>query len=224
MIIPKKIHYIWVGPNKLSKLEKKCIESWKSNLPEYELIFWDEKNIPLDNFYVKEMISRKKWAFVADYVRFLALYEHGGVYLDTDMEVLKNLDPLLDSDQCFFGMTSSDNYISCGIIGSSLKNLNIKIILDYYDAIKNFDNPETSPEIVTKLMLNSDIKVYDPAFFYPCNAGCKCTNDKLVNAFTNHHWSESWVKYRIIRKFLRKIGILKKIKKYGSISHKSRKK
>ena len=95
--IPKIIHYVWVGTKPLTPLaKKKCILSWKMHLPEYEFRLWNESNSPMLHHYVNKMYRKKQWAFVADYIRFWALEKEGGVYLDTDTEVLKTFDPLLN--------------------------------------------------------------------------------------------------------------------------------
>lgn len=93
-MIPKKIHYCWFGKGKMPELALKCIESWRVNLPDYELKEWNENSFDINsNFYVKEAYESRKFAFVTDYVRLYALYTEGGIYMDTDVEVLKNLDP-----------------------------------------------------------------------------------------------------------------------------------
>lgn len=87
-MIPKKIHYIWFGGNPLPPLAERCIASWEKYMPGYEIVRWDESNFDTDCCdYVREAISVKKWAFASDYARFKILYEHGGVYLDTDVEL-----------------------------------------------------------------------------------------------------------------------------------------
>ena len=94
--IPKIIHYCWFGGNPLPELAEKCIESWKKYLPDYEIIRWDENNFDFNiNDYVKEAYENKKWAFITDYVRLYAMYNYGGIYMDTDVEVLKSLDCFL---------------------------------------------------------------------------------------------------------------------------------
>ena len=88
--IPKVIHYCWFGGNPLPEMALKCIESWKKFLPDYEIKEWNEKNFDLNICeYVKEAYQAKKWAFVSDYARFWILYHEGGVYFDTDVEVIK---------------------------------------------------------------------------------------------------------------------------------------
>ena len=95
-MIPKVIHYCWFGRNPLPILAQKCIESWKKYCPDYEIKEWNEDNFPMDyNDYVKEAYEAKKWAFITDVVRLFALVTEGGIYMDTDVEVIKPLDGLL---------------------------------------------------------------------------------------------------------------------------------
>ena len=92
-MIPKKIHYCWFGRGKMPELALKCIESWKKYLPDYELKEWNEDNFNMDLYpYVREAYGKRKFAFVTDVVRLFALYTEGGIYMDTDVEVIKNLD------------------------------------------------------------------------------------------------------------------------------------
>ena len=95
-MIPKVIHYCWFGGNPKPKLAEKCIKSWKKYCPDYEIIEWNEDNFDISAapLYVRQAYEAKKWAFVTDYVRLEVVYNHGGVYLDTDVELLKSLDSL----------------------------------------------------------------------------------------------------------------------------------
>ena len=86
--IPRKIHAVWFGRNSYSQMVKRCMESWQKMMPDYEIKVWNEDNFDISqNTYVKEAYEAKKWAFVSDYVRLYALYEEGGVYIDTDIEI-----------------------------------------------------------------------------------------------------------------------------------------
>lgn len=97
-MIPKIIHYCWFGGNPLPDLAMKCIDSWKKYFPDYEIKEWNETNFNLDCCdYVKEAYDCKKWAFVSDYARFWILYNYGGLYFDTDVEVIKSFDDILSS-------------------------------------------------------------------------------------------------------------------------------
>ena len=131
-MIPKKIHYCWFGGNPLPEDVKEYIASWRKYCPDYEIIEWNESNFDINCCaYVKEAYEAKKWAFVTDYVRLYALYHHGGIYMDTDVEVVKSLNDLLKS------VSYSTNdvydvpllfkvlniYISCVLMVSALFNM-----------------------------------------------------------------------------------------------------
>jgi len=213
--IPKIIHYVWVGPKTLNNQNffQRCRDSWSFFLPDYELKLWSERNSPMDHRYVKEMYGQKKWAFVSDYIRFWALYHEGGIYLDTDMEILKSLDSFL-RHEVFFGKTK-DGFIGCGIIGASPRHEFIKEVLQFYNNDMHFSIKNTSPKVVTKIFLQSTfsgINVYDSSYFYPHDDGERGKQNK--DAFTTHHWSESWVPFSYVRKFLRRIGIMSYIKRF----------
>ena len=97
-LIPKKIHYVWVGGSKKSKDIKKCMNSWKKYLGDYEIIEWNENNFDIDkHHFTREAYKAKKWAFVSDYIRAKILYEEGGIYLDTDVILLNSFDKVLSS-------------------------------------------------------------------------------------------------------------------------------
>ena len=92
-MIPKKIHYCWFGGNEKSKLAKKCINSWKKYCPDYEIIEWNESNFDVTkNDYLKFCYENKKWAFLSDLARLMIIYSEGGIYFDTDVEMIKNID------------------------------------------------------------------------------------------------------------------------------------
>lgn len=101
-MIPKVIHYCWFGNNPKPKIVRRCIDSWHKYCPDYEIIEWNEDNIDVSfSTYAKEAYDCKKWGFVVDPVRLYIIYEHGGIYLDTDVELVRPLDDLLDKT-CFF--------------------------------------------------------------------------------------------------------------------------
>lgn len=107
-MIPKVIHYCWFGHNKKTKLAQKCFESWKRYCPEYEIIEWNEDNFDVGQHpYLQWCYEHKKWAFLSDYARLLILLEHGGIYLDTDVEVIRPLDDLL-AFEAFFGFETNE--------------------------------------------------------------------------------------------------------------------
>ena len=108
-MIPKRIHYCWFGKAEKPKLAKKCIESWKKYCPDYEIIEWNEDNFDVNlNAYTKWCYENKKYAFLSDYVRLWVVNQNGGVYFDTDVELIRNINFLLD-DQAFFGFETEEN-------------------------------------------------------------------------------------------------------------------
>ena len=116
-LIPKKIHYFWFGGNPLNDLTKRCIETWKKYAPDYEIIEWNESNCDVyENDYVKEAYENKKWAFVADYFRIKVIYEQGGFYMDTDMELTNNIDFLRLNNIFFPAETNNVNACIFGAI------------------------------------------------------------------------------------------------------------
>jgi mannosyltransferase OCH1-like enzyme len=130
-MIPKIIHYCWFGNNELSDLEKMCISSWEKYCPDYSIKLWNELNSPMDHSWVRESYRHKKFAFVSDYVRFYALNNEGGIYLDTDMLLVKNIDNFLIYD--FFIGYEDDFTLSMGIIGAQKGNVRISHFQKFYD-------------------------------------------------------------------------------------------
>ncbi|MGM9586190.1 MAG: glycosyltransferase family 32 protein [Candidatus Limivicinus sp.] len=109
MMIPKKIHYCWFGRGEKPKLAQKCIASWKKYCPDYEIIEWNEDNFDLDyNAYTRYCYDNKKWAFLSDFVRLVVVAEYGGLYFDTDVELLKSPDELLQYG-AFYGFENNSN-------------------------------------------------------------------------------------------------------------------
>lgn len=131
MAIPKIIHFVWFGGNPHSKIVEYCINSWKKYCPDYEIIEWNEKTFDINVLpWTKEAYNAKKWAFVSDYVRLYALYKYGGVYIDSDVELLKSLNSLLKY-HAFTGY-EDDLWIPAAIMGAEKGNAWIKLLLDYY--------------------------------------------------------------------------------------------
>ena len=130
-MIPKIIHYVWVGHNPKSKIIEECIQTWHEKLPDYKIIEWNEENFDMhENRYIEEAYAAKKWAFVSDYIRARVIYEQGGIYLDTDVRVIDKLDELL-TNRAFIGFENKD-YLSAAIFGAESGHPFIKDILNYY--------------------------------------------------------------------------------------------
>lgn len=133
VLIPKIIHYCWFGNNEKSKKIKKTIDEWKKNLKDYTFVEWNEGNFDIENSckFVKDAYKQKKWAFVSDYARIKALIEYGGIYLDTDVEVLKPFDKYLNNK--LFISQESDNSLCTAVIGSIKDNEILKKFLNEYE-------------------------------------------------------------------------------------------
>lgn len=207
-MIPKKIHYVWLGRGEKPELANKCIESWKKYLPDYEIIEWNEDNFDINsNTYLKEAYENKKYAFASDYIRLAVLYEYGGVYMDTDVEVIKNLDCFLDK-KAFSGF-ENNNFIPTGIIAAQPKNKWIEKLLKDYESI-HFVNSNGSFDLTTNTVriTNTTKKNYNinlvssyqdlkDVVFYPFDYFCpKDWNTGKINitdnTYTIHHFSGSW--------------------------------
>ena len=141
--IPRKIHAVWFGRNSYSQMVKRCMESWQKMMPDYEIKVWNEDNFDISqNTYVKEAYEAKKRAYVSDYVRLYALYEEGGVYIDTDIEIIKSLNKLLEGEHVVTGY-SSNSWIPTAIMASEKGNIWVKELLRYYDG-RHFILPDGS--------------------------------------------------------------------------------
>ena len=152
--IPKVIHYVWISGEPKPESVLKCIESWKKYCPDYEIKEWNKNNFDVNsNKFVKEALECKKYAFVADYVRLYALYNEGGIYMDSDVEVIKSLDEFL-GHSVFSGFENSI-WLQAAIMGAEKGNEWIKLLLDYYKdrhfIVDGKMNMTTNVDIITAL-------------------------------------------------------------------------
>lgn len=133
-MIPKVIHYCWFGKNPIPSTVEKCIESWKRMCPDYKIRRWDESNFDVnEHHFTKAAYDAKAWAFVSDYARLKIVYDNGGIYLDTDVELLKNLDFLLE-DQFYIGVQQLGHLCTTGLgFGAEQSNHVVQLMLDKYD-------------------------------------------------------------------------------------------
>lgn len=131
-MIPKRIHLCWLSGDPYPPKIRRCLESWKRHLPDYEIVLWDRKRFDLDTVpWVAQAFAAKKYAFAADYIRMYALYNYGGIYLDSDVEVLRSFDPLLDLP--YFAGVESAGTIEAAVLGAEKGCDWIKWCLDYYE-------------------------------------------------------------------------------------------
>ncbi len=207
--IPKKIHYCWFGKNPLPELALKCIESWKKYCPDYEIIEWNEENFPMDyNDYLKEAYEARKWAFVSDVARFKILYDEGGVYFDTDVELLKPIDPIVEAGP-FMGIESGIK-VAPGLGIAAYPGMEIyKEFLDFYSE-RHFLNEDGTPDLATvveyatslfiKHGLKKDSAVQLVAGIYVYPQEYFCPKDGITgkiritgNTYSIHHYDSSWI-------------------------------
>lgn len=193
-MIPKKIHYCWFGNNPKPKIVETCIASWKKYLPDYEIIEWNESNFDVNqNDFVKTAYQNKKWAFVSDFARAKALYENGGFYLDTDMEVKNTLNDFLHHRAvCGFEIKGIPYSAFWGI---EKGHILAQKIMNYYLTNQYAEEPNTA--IFSRLLvdefgadaqkdeyqnLKEGIALYPSTYF---------SLDLPIN-YVTHHFSGSW--------------------------------
>ena len=225
-MIPKIIHYCWFGNNPMPKLERRCIRSWKKYCKDYEFIKWDESNFDVNAYeFTKEAYKEKKWAFVSDFVRLYALVTFGGIYLDTDIELLKSIDNLLLVNS--FSGFEDDKLIAAGIMGCEKGN---KIFENFFSYYKEYSFRKDNalkmisiPTILTNICKSRGIKIenkyqeiggltiFPSEYFYPKNYETGLT-EITSNTYSIHHYSASWFdkkKKRQLKKVWRKNRIRK---------------
>ena len=209
-MIPKKIHYCWFGGKDKPEDVRKYIASWKKYCPDYEIKEWNESNFDInENEYCREAYEAKKWAFVTDYVRLKALYEEGGFYMDTDVEVVKSLEPL----RVFNAVSGyeSQTHIPTGTMGSCRDNEWIGMLLHDYDH-RHFLRKDGSYDLttnvisITKLTVEKyNLKLRGQKLIFggnmillPFDYLCAKDNqtgkvNKTENTYTIHHFKGSWL-------------------------------
>lgn len=208
--IPRIIHYCWFGRGEKPKKIAACMRSWEKKLGEgYRFMEWNESNFDLkQSRYAREAYEAKKYAFVSDYVRLYALYHHGGIYLDTDVEVLRPLDELLTHDA--FSGFEDERFLQSGTMGAVKGHPWIKKLLDDYEK-RTFLLPDGTYDMLTNtavisglsksdgLLLNgkhqkldNGVVFYPRVFFSPydyINGGSYLTDE----SYTIHHFAQSWL-------------------------------
>jgi len=236
-MIPKVIHYCWFGRGEMPKLAVDCIASWKKYCPDFELMLWNEDSFDLtSNSFTFEAYSRKKYAFITDYVRLYAIYHFGGVYMDTDVELLKGIDDLMYL-KAFSGF-ESETEIPTGIIAGEKQSEWARIQLQYYEN-KHFILPDGSLDTTTNVKIISDImrnggflfnntlQTYqDMITIFPKDYFCPksyLTNkiELTENTYCIHHFASSWLspKMKFKKKIIQILGprlvtMFSKIKSY----------
>lgn len=235
--IPKIIHYCWFGEKDIPEREKKCMKSWKKVLPGYQFMFWNENTFDINSTeWTKTAYEAKKYAFVSDYVRLWALNRYGGVYLDTDVKVLKRFDPLLNQRMFWCFEDVAGEVVASCTFGSIAMNPFIEHLLEYYNQpfdMSIIDKNEANVIIITDALKEIGLKtngrtqliegmhVYSRDYFCPIDFWGNWNRTK--NTYSIHYFSASWLseeeekKHRIRSNGLflmakRIQGVLKKIR------------
>ncbi|MBO5181548.1 MAG: glycosyl transferase [Paraprevotella sp.] len=212
-MIPQIIHYCWFGHAPLPTLALKCMASWKKYLPDYEIRLWDESTFDISSSvpYVQEAYRCGRYAFVTDYVRFWALERYGGMYFDTDVEVLAPLDDILDKGAFLANEQSEENKLAVAPgLGLAFEAHHpfLQDMLAYYQGL-HFVNAKGEENLVTvvsyttrQLLLlgaknNSEIQTVEGIFIYPPDYFCPKNKDGKLTALTKrtktiHHYTASW--------------------------------
>lgn len=229
-MIPKKIHYCWFGRNPLPESAIKCINSWKKYLPDYEITEWNEDNFDVNILpYTKDAYEAKKYAFVSDYARFKILYEHGGLYFDTDVEVIRPMNEIIENGS-FLGFEINPctnrpyGAVNPGLGMGAEKGTSIYAdILDYYTRL-NFINEDgsynttdavvniTTRELINAGLTNKDgiqtvanITVYPADYFNPFDDVTGRLN-KTKNTRTIHWFTKTWMNVNPRKQWLSRLS------------------
>jgi len=227
-LIPKVIHYCWFGRNEKSESMQKCIGSWKKFCPDYKIIEWNEDNFNIDcTPFVREAYDAKKWAFVADYARLFVVYENGGIYLDTDVELLKSLDDFLGL-HAYMGFQGTE-YVNTGLGFGAEKGDPIvyEMLCDYHDrhfSADTGDCMDISCPIINSLILDKygfvrngekqtvkDVTIFPRDYFDPKDCETYITTI-TENTHSIHHYDATWrnnyggLKQKLIRAVVKLIG------------------
>ncbi len=222
-MIPKIIHYCWFGGKPLPTDVKKCIETWKKYCPDYEIKRWDEANFDVKcHPFIKAAYEAKAWAFVSDYARLKVVFDNGGIYLDTDVELLKKPDFLLEN-KCYIGIQQPETLCNTGLgFGAEKHNSVVQSMMECYDKIQfssqeknSFSCPwlndkvirsygKVSKEDVTYL---DEVTVYPSRFFDPLSTG-NTKNLLCDETVSIHHYAATWTSKssRLKRKLIRLLG------------------
>ena len=206
--IPKIIHYCWFGGGLISEADRKCMESWQKFCPDYRIMRWDETNFEISaNRYAQQAYEAKKYAFVSDYARLAVVYEYGGIYLDTDVELVRPLDELLELPG-FMGF-QNNNEVATGLgFGACKGNPVVQALLRDYDAL-DFIKADGSvdltpcPERNTKVLQTlgvrvdgtrqsiAEMEIFPAEYFCPMEFATRKLR-VTPKTYSIHRYAESW--------------------------------
>ena len=240
-MIEKQIYHVWIGNAKKPDIFYKCLDSWKRNLPDFEITEINEKNFDMEkhlkeNRFFMECYRRKLWAYVSDYMRVHFMYGNSGIYVDTDMEIIKDIFPLIEDEKMKFFIGYEDKkHISVGIFGCEKNSKILKDIMEFYEK-DIWEKPLwTIPKIFTyifekkynltekreNILEKGEIIIYPKEYFYPYGYKEKFSNECIKeNTYGIHWWNDSWsnLKARLFLESKHLKGFSKLIKKIRIIT------
>ena len=210
-MIPRIIHYAWVGPKAIPERDRRLVDAWRRLLPDYEFRFWNNDTVDFRHRYLRQAYSVRAWNRVSDFQRLYALVHHGGIYLDTDVELRRPLDPLL-GQSCFFGYQREDDHVDAvngAVIGAVAGHWFIRELLAQFeetmhgaensgsysgpglisDRLRSLGLPPCSDEIQRV----RDITLYPTRYFYPYHWEEDFSEDRVTDdTYAIHHWADTW--------------------------------
>lgn len=208
-MIPRVIHYCWFGNGSRNRTIRRCMRSWSAIMPEYQIKEWNESNLPPENAYLKEVLSRRLWSKVANYVRLYALLVEGGIYLDTDVEAVRSFDPLL-SHECFIGFQQERDgvdWVNNAILGARIGHPYVRdsltaILTAFDETHEILRGPQVATAVLREHGLSNyglqtvgGVTVYPIEYFSPYGWDDHFSPDCVtLDTYTIHRWQASWVK------------------------------
>lgn len=210
-MIPKIIHYCWFGSKEIPATYQEYMKSWKTHFPDYEVMCWNESNLPPEATFLKLLLKYRKWSFLSDFMRFYALYNYGGIYFDTDIEVVKPFPHLL-KENCFIGFQHNSfvkHPLNAAVFGAQPKHEYVKACFELItDSFYNKVKPLLGPEVVSRIAVKKGLTIYSEQYlgdtkiltseaFYPYHWKEEFTPECVKeNTFCIHWWQYSWRRKR----------------------------
>lgn len=216
-MIPKVIHYCWFGRNPLPDSAQRCIASWKSFFPDYEVRRWDETNFEINSIpYISEAYNASKYAFVSDYARFVILYHYGGLYFDTDVEIIRPFRSILERGSFMGREAGTNGKVAPGLgLGFEPGNSLLYEIIQKYKTLHFLNNDgslnqKTVVDYTTELLIDrglimdDTIQEIDSVTFYPTEYFCPMDSTTGIirvtpNTVSIHHYDCSWLNHKTIK-------------------------
>lgn len=212
-MIPGKIHYCWYGDRPMPDAHRRFVDGWRELMPGFEFVFWNEENSPMSEPYLEQAHANRRWVNLSNFIRLYSVYNHGGIYLDTDVEMVRSFVPLLGQSRCFFGYqiasrAPAENSVNNAVYGAEKHHPFVGRQLDAIRVL--YDGLETEclsgPHLTTFMLRGSGFLDSEPAgenelgltvfpfdYFYPYSwlesFDPACVTE---NTYAIHHWAGLW--------------------------------